>query len=212
MFKEALALLAQASRILPDNRELLLSQAVTLSVLRRDDDAQKLLTKIQATWPEWDRPYLLNGIILEIQLKSSQALPLLETAIALGAATPDAYYYEALAITHATPEALDNAARAIGQALRLTAKDPYIFLLAGKISFDQKRYSVAIEQLQKATELLPTLIPAHYALRHAYQALGDEAKAATEMTAIKRIASETAASEKSPFPVEDFLFSVRPPS
>jgi predicted Zn-dependent protease len=90
-------------------------------------------------------------------------------------------------------------------------KDPYIFLLAGKISLDQKKYAVAIEQLTRATELLPTLIPARYALRHAYQATGDQEKAAAEMIAIQRIAAETAASEKSPFPVDDFLFSVGPP-
>jgi hypothetical protein len=57
--------------------------------------------------------------------------------------------------------------------------------------------------------LSPTLIPARYALRHAYQAIGDEAKAAAEMASIQRIATEEAASDKNP--LEDFLFSVRPP-
>jgi tetratricopeptide (TPR) repeat protein len=211
LLHEALDLLDQASRILPDDRELLLAQAVALELLQRGIDAQKLLTRIQARWPEWDRPYLLNGILLEIQLKSAEARQMLETAIALGANTPEAYYYEALAITHAAPNDLDGAQNAIAHALALTSKDPYIFLLAGKISLAKKDYSKAIQLLLEATRLQPTLVPAHYALRDAYKALGDEQKSAAELGEIKRIARENPADDQNPFSMENFLFAVRPP-
>lgn len=211
LFDKALALLEQASRVLPDERDLLLAQAVTLAVTPRDDDAQKLLARIQARWPEWDRPYLLKGMILEIQLRSAEALPVLETAIALGANTAEAYYYEALAITHVHPNDLESANQAISRAVELTSNDPYICLLAGKIALQRKDYSVAVRQLAQATHLLPTLIPAHYALRDAYKAIGDEQKAGAELEAIQHIADENAASDKSPFPVENFIFAVRPP-
>jgi tetratricopeptide (TPR) repeat protein len=210
--QKALALLERASRVLPDDRDLLLAQAVTLAVIPRDDDAQKLLAKIQARWPEWDRPYLVNGMILEIQLKSAEALPALETAIALGANSPGAYYYQALAITHARPDDLESARNAIARAVALTSSDPYIFLLAGKISLARKEYAAAVEELSQATHLLPTLIPAHYALHDAYKAIGDEPKSAAELETIQHIADQNAASDKSPFPVEDFIFTVRPPS
>jgi len=211
LYHEALTLLEQVARVLPDERELLLAQVVTLDLLRREVDAQKLLAKIQARWPEWDRPYLLNGILLEIQLKSAEARQVLETAIALGANTPEAYYYQALAITHAAPNDLDSAQGAIAHALALTPKDPYIFLLADKFSLPRKEYPAAIERLLEATHLQPTLIPAHYALRDAYKALGDDQKSQAELEAIKHIASETAGSDQSPFSAEDFLFTVRPP-
>jgi len=212
LYEKALALLQQASRILPDDRELLLARAVTFAVTTRDDDAQKILAAIQTRWPEWDRPYLLNGMILEIQLKSAEALPLLDTAIALGANTPEGYYYQALALTHARPNDVEAAHEAISRALALTPNDPYIFLLAGKISLARKDYQAAIGQLAAATHLLPTLIPAHYALHDAYKAVGDEQKSAAELDTIQHIADENAASDKSPFPVEDFVFQVRPPS
>jgi tetratricopeptide (TPR) repeat protein len=212
LYGDALRLLQQANRILPDNRDLLLAQAVTLAIMPRDEEAQRVLAKIQARWPEWDRPYLLNGIILEIQLKSEEALPLLQTAIALGANTPEAYYYQALAITHTAPEDLERAQNAIARALALTAEDPYVFLLAGKLSLAQKDYSVAIERLRHATQLLPTLIAAHYALHDAYKAIGDQQKSAVELDAIQGIADKNAASDASPFPMEDFVFSVRPPN
>jgi tetratricopeptide (TPR) repeat protein len=210
-YDQALRLLEQASGILPDNRDLLLAQAVTLAIIPRDEEAQKILAKIQARWPEWDRPYLLNGIILEIQLRSAEAKQMLETAIALGADTPEAYYYETLAITHTTPDDLALAQSTIARALTLTSNDPYIFLLAGKLSIARKQYPAAIEQLVRATNLLPTLIPAHYALRDAYKAVGDERKSAAEVQAIERIADKNAASDRSPFPVENFVFTVRPP-
>jgi tetratricopeptide (TPR) repeat protein len=211
LLHEALDLLRQASRIVPDDRELLLAQAVTLELLQQSVDAQKLLTRIQARWPEWDRPYLLNGILLEIQLKSAEATQMLETAIALGANTPEAYYYEALAITHAAPNDLDCAQKAIAHALALTSKDPYIFLLAGKISLAKKDYAEAIQQLLQATRLQPTLVPAHYALRDAYKALGDDQKSAAELGEIKRIARENPSDDQNPFSMENFLFAVRPP-
>jgi len=151
-------------------------------------------------------------MILEIQLRSAEALPLLETAIALGAKTPEAFYYQALAITHARPNDLESAHQAISRALALTPNDPYIFLLAGKISLARKDYQAAVEQLGHSTRLLPTLIPAHYALHDAYKAMGDEQKSAAELEAIQHIADQNAASDKSPFPVEDFVFRVRPPS
>ena len=209
--ERALDLLKKAAQVLPDNRELLLAQAVTLAIMPRDDDAQAVLAKIQAHWPEWDRPYLLNGIILEIQLRSAEARSLLDTAIALGAETPEAYYYQALAITHAAPAEMEQAQKAIDRAIELTSTDPYVYLLAGKISMARRQYGPAVQYLCRAVTLLPNLIPAHYALRDAYQALGDHDKSAAELAAIEKISDANAASDHSPFPMEDFIFTVRAP-
>jgi tetratricopeptide (TPR) repeat protein len=207
--QEALELLDQAVRVVPDSRELLLAQWVAQTLAHHDIDALKLLAKIQAHWPEWDRPYVLNGILLELQLQPAAARQALETAIALGANTPEVYYYQALAITQTAPEDTEAAANAIERALALNAKDPYICLLAGKISLGRKNYSVAVRRLLDATRLQPSLIPAHYALRNAYQALGDEQKSAVELEEIKRIGQQNA-SDQSPYSVEDALFTLHP--
>ena len=210
MRREALALLEQATRLIPDSRELLLAQWVSLTLAQHDIDAKNLLAKIQARWPEWDRPYLLNGILLELQLQPAEARQTLETAIALGANTPEVYYYQALAIFQSAPADVESAERAVEQALALTSTDPYIYLLAGKIALARKDYPNAIKRLAEATHLQPALIPAHYALRTAYQAIGDEQKSAAELEQIKRIGEKDTASEN-PFSVEDALFTVRPP-
>jgi tetratricopeptide (TPR) repeat protein len=144
-----------------------------------------------------------------MQLKSAEARQTLETAIALGANTPEAYYYQALAITHAAPDDLDSAQNAIAHALALTSKDPYIYLLAGKVALAKKDYSTAIGRLSEATRLQPTLVPAHYGLRDAYKALGENGKSAAELDEIKRIARDNPADDMNPFSAQDFLFSVR---
>ena len=211
LLREASDLLDQASRLLPDARELLLAHVVVLELLRREVDAQNLLSTIQARWPKWDRAYQLRGILLEIQLKSVEARKALETAIALGANTPEVYYYKALAITHSAPDDLDGAQKAINHALALTSKDPYAFVLAGKISLAKKNYSQAVQQFLAAARLQPTLIPAHYGLRDAYKALGDERKSAAQMQEIKLLARENQPPGQNPFAAERFLFAVQPP-
>ncbi len=211
LLREASNLLDQASRILPDDRDLLLAHVVTLELLRRETDAQNLLSTIQARWPKWARAYQLSGMLLEIQLKSSEARKTLEKAISLGANTPEVYYYEALAITHAAPDDLDAAQNAIDHALALTSTDPYAFVLAGKIALARKEYARAVQYFLAAARLEPTLIPAHYGLRDAYKATGEEQKSAAEMETIKRLARESQPADQNPFATERFLFAVQPP-
>ena len=210
MLHEALELLEQASRVLPYDRELLLAQVVTLELLRRETDAQNLLANILARWPKWARAYQMSGMLLEIQLKSVEARKALEKAIALGANTPEVYYYEALAITHANPDDVDAAQKAINHALALTSTDPYAFVLAGKLALAKKDYKQAVQYMLAAKHLQPTLIPAHYGLRDAYKALGDEQKSAAEMYEIKRLARENQGADQNPFSAETFLFEVAP--
>jgi tetratricopeptide (TPR) repeat protein len=208
LYKEALQLLDQASRILPDDRELLLAKAVALDLLRRTDDCDALLSRIQARWPEWNRPYLLKGMLLQTRLEPAQARRALDTAIALGANTPEAYYYQALSIMDSAPEDLGSAQTAITHALALASQDPFIYLLAGKIALARKDYNAATAQLLEATRLAPALVPAHYALRDVYTALGDQSKASDELKAIKRISAETGGTGDVPVPLEDILFTV----
>ena len=63
-----------------------------------------------------------------------------------------------------------------------------------KISLARKRTtSTAIRRLLVATQLQPRLIPAHYALRTAYKAIGDEQKSVCGAGRDQRIGAENAA-------------------
>ncbi len=210
-YRKAIGLLEQAKRVVPDTSDLLLTEAIAYDLLRQPEDAQKILTEIQSRWPEWGEPYLINGIMLELGLKSTQARPLLETAISLGERNPKAYYYLALATTHAEPHNVEDAQKAIEAALRLTPNDPYVRALAGRIAYSRKDYTASVEHLTLALHSWPEMIEAHQALSTTYQAMGDRARAAAEENEVRRIQQETRSTEQTPSsPIRDLLFGVAP--
>jgi tetratricopeptide (TPR) repeat protein len=130
---EALRLLDQAARILPQNREILLMKATTLELARQTDDAEHLLNEIQNRWPEWHAGWVAHGIILETHKHFEEARQALETAVALGARSPEAYYYLADCTLRSAPQRIDAAQAAIRQALKLAPDDPWIQSLAGRL-------------------------------------------------------------------------------
>ncbi len=211
-YRETLDLMRQATQVLPDAPELLLTEAIAFELLQQPDEAQAVLSRIEGRWPEWSQPYLVNGIVLEIRLKSAEAKPLLETAIARGGQDSVAYYYLASAIMHATPEDTNGAQRAIEQAVRLNPGDAYIRSLAGKIAYARKDYPGALEHLNAAVRLWPEMVEARQTLSATYRAMGDKEKSIAELKEIVRIKQEIRTPDQAPpSPVNNILFAVRPP-
>src|SRR5207302_2654115 len=91
--QQALRLLDQATTLVPDAPDLLLTRSVVLELVRKTEQSEDLLKKIQSRWPECGRCYLVQGIIEATHRKPEQALQSLRTAIALGERTASAYYY-----------------------------------------------------------------------------------------------------------------------
>ena len=208
--EDAGKLLADATRLLPDASELLLARAITLELLNRTDEALKLLAQIQSRWPEWDRSYLIQGIILANSPEPGKAKQVLETAIALGAREPDAYYSLALAIRQATPEKLDEAQKAVLEAVELSPEDFSIRWLAGKILLDAKRFAPALEHASAAVRLQPQSARAHYLLLAVYRAVGDEQKSEAEAKLIEKL-TQLEPQREQPSPLEHILSTLRPP-
>jgi len=67
-----------------DNPDLLLTRAMVLALADQAGSSEALLKEIESKWPEWDRPYLVHGLLLE-KRRPSEARQKLQTAIALGA-------------------------------------------------------------------------------------------------------------------------------
>ena len=76
----ALDLVSKAAGNDPD---LLLTQAIVLALMDRNADAGKVLKDVESQWPEWDRPYLVHGLLLE-HTQPVEARRKLQTAVALG--------------------------------------------------------------------------------------------------------------------------------
>ena len=86
----ALDLIGTALQSAPHDPELMLAEAAVLSSLRRNLEAVKLLKEIESRWPEWDRAYVIQGLILERESKLVEARQTIRIAIALGTRDPAA--------------------------------------------------------------------------------------------------------------------------
>jgi tetratricopeptide (TPR) repeat protein len=133
-YTEALSLLDRAVRTLPQNREIPLMRATTLELAGRTADAEKLLGEMQNRWPEWHAIWVARGVVLETHQHFDEARQALETAVALGARSPEAYYYLADSSLRSTPPRVDAAEAAIRKALGLAPDDRWIEALADRIA------------------------------------------------------------------------------
>ncbi|MCC6862021.1 MAG: tetratricopeptide repeat protein [Bryobacterales bacterium] len=87
---DAVALLDQALRSAPDSGELLLVRAAALARTGRLADARQAVRALESRWPEWDGPYVLDGLLLERAARPAEARRKFETALALGSRNPAA--------------------------------------------------------------------------------------------------------------------------
>jgi tetratricopeptide (TPR) repeat protein len=169
---DAIHLLDEASRGLPENRQLLLLKAALYASAQRAGDAERVLKQIENRWPEWANAYVTYGILLEGQKRADEAKAQLETALALGASGAQVQFYLAKSTFSATPDRIDDAAREISQAIADSPNDPWIQVLAGRIYYEKQDYPGAIEHLQEAIRLRPNDLQARFTLAQAYRALG----------------------------------------
>ena len=81
---KALDLIGEAMQSTPHDPGLMLAKAVALSALGRNDEAGKVVKEIESRWPEWDRAYVIEGLILERESKLAEARRSIQIALALG--------------------------------------------------------------------------------------------------------------------------------
>ena len=84
---EGLNLLEQAIRTHPQSG-LLLLKAIVLALMDRSAAAEKTLQDIELRWPEWDRAYLVHGLVSESSGRTKDARQKLQIAAALGSKDP----------------------------------------------------------------------------------------------------------------------------
>jgi tetratricopeptide (TPR) repeat protein len=212
-YGQAVRLLERATRTLPDAPELQLLLAMAYEMVRYHDQTLHVLEQIESRWPEWALPYMVQGIALAIRLRSAEAKPVIERAIALGADNGITNYYLALVIVNSTPERVEEAYEAISKALQTTPDDVYIQSLAGRIDYLRKDYPSALNHLTAALRLWPEMIEAHETLAGVYRAMGERDKSAAALKEIVRIKQQNPTADQSPpFPARDLLFTVHNPT
>jgi len=89
------------------------------------------------------------------------------------------------------PADLRRVEALLRQAVTLDSKLAKGFLELGILLSDQRRYTEAILELRRATQLEPGLAQAHYRLAQAYQRTGQKALAAKELETFERLSGRT---------------------
>jgi len=193
---EALRIIEDGARFLPQNREILLLKATTLEFAQRAADADRLLSEVQTRWPEWPNVWLAHGIILATHGHNEEARQALETAVVLGASSPETYFFLADCTIRAGRK--DAAEPLIRQALKLSPGDPWIQALAGRIAFERGEYQLAVDRDRAAIHLRPRFAEAHASLAQVYTALGrkQESEAEREQAGTMR---KTASNDDPPY-------------
>jgi tetratricopeptide (TPR) repeat protein len=85
---DALELVEKAIQANPQDSDLPLTKAIVLGLMDRIPAADKVLKDIELASPEWDRAYLVHGLLLERTGRPGEARQRLQTAAALGSQDP----------------------------------------------------------------------------------------------------------------------------
>jgi tetratricopeptide (TPR) repeat protein len=88
--EDALHLIEESINLAPDDPELLLAKAAVLSALERNTEASKLVREIENRWPEWDRAYVVQGLVQERESRLPEARRSIQIALDLGTQDPAA--------------------------------------------------------------------------------------------------------------------------
>jgi Flp pilus assembly protein TadD len=151
-----------------------------------------------------------RGVILAAHRHFEEARRALETAVSLGARSPEAWFYLAESTIRSAPDRTGDAEAAVREALKLAPQDSGIQTLAGQIAYQKGDFKTAAERQRKAIQLRPGSAEAHRELAQSYAALGRKQDAQAEKEIAQAMEKESPdKGDEAPDPGR--LFRTRPP-
>jgi tetratricopeptide (TPR) repeat protein len=207
---EALQLLDRAEQMLPQESQIPLVRATLLESSGHTEEAEHLLDRIQRRWPEGGAVWVARGVILAAHSHFEEGRRALETAVSLGARSPEAWFYLAESTIRSAPDRTGDAEAAVREALKLAPEDSWIQTLAGQIEYQKGDFKTAAERQRKAIQLRPGSAEAHRELAQSYAALGRKQDAQAEKEIAQAMEKESPGKgDEAPDPGR--LFRTRPP-
>jgi TolB-like protein/class 3 adenylate cyclase len=152
--------------------------------------AEELVARALATSPRNALAHYAKGAVLRVQGRCEEAIPEYETVIALGDRNW-AYVYalEHLARCKILTGSLEDAIPLAEQAIRLSPRDPYIYLPLSQIGLVlllQSHTDEAILWFERARSAHLGLAPLHALLASAYALKGETERAGVELAEARR--------------------------
>ena len=129
---DALELLSKAGQAMPLEPQIPVMRAALLELSGQTDEAMGLLDTIQHRWPELAAAWVARGMIHAAHARYAEARQALETAISLGARSPEVLAHLADSL-RSQPGHTAEAESAIQRALRLAPGDTWMQNLAAQI-------------------------------------------------------------------------------
>jgi TolB-like protein/class 3 adenylate cyclase/Flp pilus assembly protein TadD len=155
--------------------------------------AEELVASALATSPRKALAHYAKGTVLRVQGRFEEAIPEYETVIALGDRSwVYVYSLNFLARCEILTGSLAGAIPLLEQAIRLSPRDPYIFIpfsLIGHVHLLQSRNEEAILWFEKARSAHPRLAGNYAALAAAYALKDEPDRAAAELAGARKLSS-----------------------
>jgi TolB-like protein/class 3 adenylate cyclase len=153
--------------------------------------AEQLVAKALATSPRNALAHYARGALLRAQGRYEEAIPEYDTVIALGDRSwVYVYSLNFLARCKLLTGSLEDAIPLSEQAIRLSPRDPYIYIplgLIGQVHLLQSRTDEAVLWFEKARSAHSGLAPQHALLASAYALKGETERAAAELAEARRL-------------------------
>ncbi len=130
---DALPMLDAAGKTLPQDVQIPVMRAIVLQLSGKAGDARAVLAEAQRRWPEAPAVWTAEGFVAAADHQTDAAFRDLQTAINLGARSPEVYNQFADAAMRTNPPHAAEAEAAISQALKLAPSDTRVQALAALI-------------------------------------------------------------------------------
>jgi predicted Zn-dependent protease len=143
--KDALELLDHAANSMPQQLWFPVLRAALLESDGRTEQALALLEDARRRWPEVAAVWAAQGMIAATHGPAEQARRLLETAVSLGARSPEVWACLADMTWVSAPDRIDDARRAIAEAVKVAPEDPTIQAVQHRIETKDRNQANVIE-------------------------------------------------------------------
>ena len=153
--------------------------------------AERLVAQALAVSPASPLAHYAKGELLRAQGRPEEAIPEYESAIASN--RNSVYAISALADCKLLAGSIDEVIPAMQQAIRLSPRDPIIFvfyLLIGVVHLLQSHTDEAIVWFKKARNAAPAHPSIHALLASAHALDGDSERAAAELAEARRLSAD----------------------
>jgi tetratricopeptide (TPR) repeat protein len=215
----ALQVFTKGNRLFPKSARMLIGLGASFFTLGSYDQAVQQVCAASDLNPNDSIPYLFLG-----KMQSAEATPSdkiiekLQRFLALQPKNAEANYFYAAGLWKLQAGSQDPARAAqveslLNHAIRVDPKFAAAYLQLGIVHSVQKKYRTAISEFLQAIQSDPTMEEAHYRLAHAYQQIGDTAKAEAELQLRDQLARDSAQEvERKRHEIRQFVYILRDPA